>query len=1194
MRSLIVISICVAVARFLARDVRIAGDDAAAPELDESRWLPQVEAFEARDREQPPAPGAILFVGSSSIERWDLSGSFPDWPTLNRGIGGTDVSTVVHYAQRLITPYEPKVVVLYAGDNDLSRGKSPEQVAEDFSALAAILRERLPQSTLVYIGIKPSLARWGLIEQVRSANALIQQVCDADERLFFVDVDAAMLNAEGTPRPELFVEDGLHLSAEGYALWNELATPVIAEALALAESQTLPASPLSVEDALAEFRLHPGLEIEIVAAEPDVIDPVSIAFDPRGRMWVVEYRDYPNGPAPGEAPQCLIRILSDDDRDGRFENPITFADELLFCNSLMLWRDGALVTSDGKLLFLRDTNGDDVADERVPWFEGFATENPQLRANHPTFAIDNHIYIANGLRNGTVAGVREDWPHDGPVSISGQDFRFDPMTGEYESVSGYGQFGLCFDDWGNRFECSNRNPCIHVVMDGNLLARNPAVVVPSVLHDVSPAAEASRLYPISRSWTTSTLHANQFTAACGVTIYRGNGLPIKFLGNSFTCDPTGNLVHCDVVTPSGATFTSTPLQEGTEFLASRDEWFRPVNLTVGPDGCLYVVDMYRAVIEHPEYMPDELRTRPDLTLGDDRGRIWRIRSADRDIERSPFDLAAMSNDELIEVLAHPNVWQHETAHRLLYERHDPNCVEPLKRSLTVGVRAQARAHALWLLHGMDSLPADILLQGLRDPSPRVAEQAVKILAATSLNDDRMIEAIKELASTTLDIKLRFECLLASPPGAFEVDELASQLMAAESDIWLARAVGLAAAPEKDFAVTLLWSLLMQATYGHVTPETWMEYAQWVGRAGDPVASAAILPESINRMHRLESESIGLLTSLLSGHKSRGQGLEELLEHLVQTDRESVMSFIENGCTTVSDTTLAPRRRLDALALLEFDPSPRAAGTLRDLALDDSNQELQVAAIDIVARNTAITDVDWLVEGFRQQTPGIRRARLNALFTTESRLHTLLAAVEAGDIPITEIDPVRQQQLLQHGNEAIRTKAGELIALATPADRKEVLAEYEACLSGESDPQRGRLVFSRNCATCHQVGGVGVNVAPDIGDTRTKTPLQLLTDILDPNRAIDNNYFGYSVVDLEGRIHTGVIASETPTSITLKQPEGKVVTFQRSEIEELQSTGLSLMPTALERNITQQEMADLISFLKNWRYLDGQVPEEVIR
>ncbi|MBX3436725.1 MAG: hypothetical protein KF861_04480, partial [Planctomycetaceae bacterium] len=293
--------------------------------------------------------------------------------------------------------------------------------------------------------------------------------------------------------------------------------------------------PVEAAQAVRMFELPDDLAIEIVACEPDVIDPVAMAFGPDGRLWVVEMSDYPNGPPEDGPPLSRVRVLSDADGDGRYTDPITFADSLLFANGLMLWKDGLLVTTNGEVLFLRDTNGDGHADERQVWFQGFKKDNPQLRANHPTLGLDNTIYIASGLRGGEVAAARPDWSTKAqPVSLSGRDFHFDPLTGAYESVSGVGQFGLCFDDFGNRFICSNRNPCDHIVLEDRYLSRNPNLAVAEVREVVSPAAEASRLYPISRIWTTSNLHANQFTAACGLLIYRGDALPEAYRGNSFT------------------------------------------------------------------------------------------------------------------------------------------------------------------------------------------------------------------------------------------------------------------------------------------------------------------------------------------------------------------------------------------------------------------------------------------------------------------------------------------------------------------------------------------------------------------------------------------------------------------------------------------------------------------------------------
>jgi putative membrane-bound dehydrogenase-like protein len=282
------------------------------------------------------------------------------------------------------------------------------------------------------------------------------------------------------------------------------------------------ASPLSPVDAQKAFVLaDSSLRIELAAAEPEVIDPVAIRFDEDGRMWVVEMRDYPLGNPTGGEPLSRIRVLEDKDGDGRFETATTFAEKLLFVTGMQPWKGGVFVTLSGRLAYMKDTDGDGRADVDETWFEGFAELNTQLRANHPRLGLDNWIYVANGLRGGKVVNRKLNEPE--PINISGMDFRFDPLTGKAEAVSGNGQFGLCFDDWGNRFNCSNRNPVRHVVIEDRYLKANPGVTVPATVNDVAAFGEQSRIFPISRAWTTSNLHAGQFTV-----VRRKLGKPVIF------------------------------------------------------------------------------------------------------------------------------------------------------------------------------------------------------------------------------------------------------------------------------------------------------------------------------------------------------------------------------------------------------------------------------------------------------------------------------------------------------------------------------------------------------------------------------------------------------------------------------------------------------------------------------------------
>ena len=527
-------------------------------------------------------------------------------------------------------------------------------------------------------------------------------------------------------------------------------------------------SPLSPQESLQHLKVAPGLRLELVAAEPQVIDPVAIAFDEDGRMWVVEMTDYPNGPGPDEPPRSRLRILEDRDGDGSFETARTFVDRLLFATGLQLWKGGAFVTLAGKVVYFRDTTGDGRADLRQTWFTGFAQENEQLRANHPTLGPDHRVYIANGLRDGTIVGrPSADGTPAKPVSISGRDFRFDPLTGHYDAVTGSGQFGLTYDDFGNRFVCTNRNATKQIVLQRHYTDRVPLLEVPALTHDVAPAGPDAVVFSLSRNWTHYSDHAGQITAACGVTVYRGDALPGEYANNVFVCEPPGNLVHRRILEPDGAAFGSRRARPDVEFLASPDDWFRPVNLTIGPDGALYVVDMYRAVVEHPHWLPAELSRKLPLNAGNDRGRIYRVVTAGAihtqkrrsETRLVPGDLKSSPVQELVPLLAHPNAWWRETAARLLYERQDQSAGVPLRTLLREGETAQARCHALWSLDGIGQLSESDVHVAMTDRNPRVREQAVRFSERWLKTSTTLLRDVVD-CSRDADSRVRFQVALS--------------------------------------------------------------------------------------------------------------------------------------------------------------------------------------------------------------------------------------------------------------------------------------------------------------------------------------------------------------------------------------------------------------------------------------------------
>jgi putative membrane-bound dehydrogenase-like protein len=972
---------------------------------------------------------------------------------------------------------------------------------------------------------------------------------------------------------------------------------VLAVSLALAQSdRPQPKIPTPAE-VLAEFRIDPGLRIELAACEPQVRSPVAMTFDEVGRLWVVEMPDYPNGPSPGQPPEGRIRILTDRDGDGFYEHAETFAEGLLFANGLMPWKGGVIVTAAPHILYLRDADGDGKADVREVLFEGFATQNPQLRVSFPLLGPDGWVYAVNGLRGGQIRRAGKD--NAAPVNINGMDFRFDPLDPDrYEAISGMGQFGQTFDDWGNRFVCDNNHHLRHVVLEARYLRRNPYLAAPAVVQDTcelepGPLSSGVKLFPISKNWTTSNLHAGRFTAACGVFIYRGDLLGDKYRGSAFTCDPTGNLVHQEILRPHGASFRSRPARDGVEFLAHPSDWFRPVFLTSGPDGAMYAVDMCRAVIEHPEFMPEELKNRPDLLWGKDKGRIWRIVPADTPVPRRTVNLGALPTAELVRLLEHANAWHRETAFRLLLERQDSDAIPHLLRVVEQSPSPTAKALAASLVQRLaPDHPRRPWIHLLDQEHPRLRQIGVRMLGEADLTQPAVLDRLAKLADDP-DAAVRFQTALALGDvrghGEPVVDALARIGRRGAEDSWTRLAI---ASSASNRAPKLL-SALLQPHQPRSSPVTALieDLATMVGSRQD----RAEVVESLRAFLALPDTETALkllgVHALATGLERRGKGLPQFLADLPAEHEQLRLEFQRFGEAVLTEAEKAGDGfwTPGTVRLLAYLPWQKAERPLRAVLDAEHDPETRRAAVRALASHRPPDLAPDLVSRWPTLTPALRAEVVAVLMRDEAATLHLLDALAEGKVRPSELEPGRVQQLLNDRREAVQRKARSVLHSQLPADRREVLERYRAALQLKGDPHRGQEVFRNNCAGCHQVRGIGVNVGPDISDTRTKTPEGLLVDILNPNQAIDGNYINYTVLLKDGRIVSGVIASETPAALVLKRAENQTDTVLRADIEALRSSGQSLMPEGLEKTISLQDMADLIAFLKNWRYLDGTVP-----
>ena len=381
--------------------------------------------------------------------------------------------------------------------------------------------------------------------------------------------------------------------------------------------------PLAPDAALKSLQTNPGLKIELVAAEPLVESPVAIDWDARGRLWVVEMFDYPMGVDGNWKPGGRVKML-----DGK-GNATVFIDGLSFPTGLLVVSNGVYICAAPDILFAQDTDSDGKADRVRTNYTGFATHNYQARVNGLIWGLDGWVYGSSGLFGGKIKNLIT----GGTVDLSGRDFRFHPASGIIEPAAGISQMGRVRDDYGNWFGNDNSTLLWHYPLPEHFARRNPHVTYPEPRVLVARGKDPNKLFPISRTLErfNDPQMANRVTGACGPEIYRDTLLGTDYYGNAFICEPVHNLVTRLVLRPNGVMFVGerAPGEQDREFLASTDNWFRPVQARTGPDGALWVVDMYRFVIEHPRWISADRLKKLDVRAGADRGRIYRIYGRNR-------------------------------------------------------------------------------------------------------------------------------------------------------------------------------------------------------------------------------------------------------------------------------------------------------------------------------------------------------------------------------------------------------------------------------------------------------------------------------------------------------------------------------------------------------------------------------------
>lgn len=942
--------------------------------------------------------------------------------------------------------------------------------------------------------------------------------------------------------------------------------------------------PRSPEDSLRSMRVRPGLSVELVAAEPLVVDPVAIDWGADGNLWVVEMRDFPLGLDGRGKPGGRVKFLQDLDGDGRCDTATVFLDEIPFPTGVTAWNRGVLVCAAPDILYAQDTDGDGRADRVEKLFSGFATENYQARVNSLRLGLDNWFYGANGLLGGRIRT-----PAGGPaIDIRGRDFRFDPFTRAFEPAAGLTQQGRARDDWDEWFGCDNSTLLWHYPLPDHYQRRNPHVTPPEPRVAVAAAAGLDHLFPISRTLRrfNDPHRANRVTSACGLGFYRDTLLGEAFYGNAFVCEPVHNLVRRLVLEPTGVTFTARRAEDESqrEFLASRDNWFRPVEVRTGPDGALWVVDFYRFVVEHPRWITADRLAELDLRAGDDKGRIYRI--VPRAKSRRPVrDLTRLSARALADALETPNGTERDRVHLELLRRRDQAAARPLRRLAARSPNAAVRLQALGALDGLEALPASTLRRALADASPQVRRHAVRLAERRAAADPQWATALLDRVNDP-DLVVRYQLALSlgewtDPRAGRAAVELASRDGA---DPWM-RAAVLSSVARWPTAFVRAWSALapeplardalvdggFQTVIGQENlPALQVALRTLFPPPGRPLTESG-LRDALQLLAGL-SQHPGLLDALsTSGDEAARQRLVRLQDEVapqaarVATQADRPEALRQAAIKLVGALAReSEAQRQDLLALL-------------DAALPPA---LHQAVLEALRRQPA---ADWsgrLLAGWPTRPPARRGEILDLLVTREAWTRALLAALAEGTVSPAEVSASIRQRLLEHPAAEVRSRAQAVFAAARLADRAQVLAQFEPALRLTGDPARGAAHFAERCASCHALRGQGDAVGPNLAALTDRSAAFLLTSILDPNAAVAEPYVAYSVETKDGRSLHGLVSGETATSLTLLNAGGLRETILRTEVAAIRASNASLMPEGLEAGLTPQDLADLIAYVQH--------------
>jgi uncharacterized protein len=991
-------------------------------------------------------------------------------------------------------------------------------------------------------------------------------------------------------------------------------------------SLTYPAGgPTAPEQAAATLNVDPDFSVSLVASEPLIEKVISLDWDPKGRLWVAETPEYPNGRAinRSDAPiypdravhpdryrgdkedrpaRDRISWLEDTNGDGRMDKKHVFADlehgvpgGLELVTSLVFFKDGVIVAQAPDILWIRDTNGDGVADKVQTLYTGFGTGDTHAVINNFRWGMDGWIYSAIGYSAGNPRSPNG--AHDfGRVTAGIIRFRPDGSALEQVASGSCNTWGFDFAPDGEMFyttaTCGEH--LLHIVMPEKDLARGNvgALRASAVLPDhqkVFPAVHHTRPAYIQIDWV------GMFTAAAGACIYNGGAWPDRFNGTHFLSEPTVSLVHNDWLKPNGVTYVAgkQPGREETEFIAGSDLWFRPIHTRVGPDGALYVVDFYNQAAIHndtrgPAHGAHNAATRPDRDHHF--GRIWRVQHKAAK-KLPPYRLDARKPADLVKALEHPNGWVRGTAQRLLSEEAGSKAARSLAKTLKSGLTTYARLNALWTLDDLGKLKHARLLAALDDKDAVLRKNALRLVSERENNTDAAQRRAVLAHLADPDPRARLNALIAL--GHF------------------------ATTPDTARAVVAIWpdlkdKYLESAAIGVASRDPLLFVAA-AFNAKAPVLVAPFVSHVVRLLgNHQDGAEAAKLVALLAKQPASADGLKQLaLESLAATLKPAVIPSWSSDLQSALRSLVGSQRpglagaalpivaRWDKAGALAADLKPVVAqlgATLRDASLLD-DQRAQVVAnllgvrqldsgiVPGVARllgSSASPDLQKriiealgstgdaavgrdLIAAYVNVPTELRESVLGQLLTRADWSLTLVQALADRKIDHLALGPSNLHRLRTHPDKTVAARANAVIDELKGPEQKEkdlLIARFRPEVERPGNVENGHKLFLANCASCHIFKEEGRNLAPNLTGMGAHGAGELLVHIVDPNRLVEPNFVSASIETKDDLNYDGIIERENNVEVLLRNANGDF-TIRKDNIKSRSATGRSLMPEGFE-------------------------------